>query len=240
MLLTRTLQKQGQAHRQHFERELESRAEKIQALEVELSATKKKLEEEDAARKSSDEQVAKMQTDFDQYRCDKQDERRKVAAEAQKACDAYRVLLMGVGEEAEAPRDVPIATCLSWLADELGVLGNHMAIGWEYASLETLRACAQALMEGGCDHFAKVEVKEPKSYWMPPAEANDTATRFFDAFWRPGGCDLALLRAALSRGQVWLCSFSFGISVLIETSPHFDWSIRFRRLLRNRKLSKRR
>lgn len=77
-----------------------------------------------------------------------------------------------------------------------------MAIGRDYASMESLRAYSQALQDASCEHFAKVEVKEAKTYWTPLEEANSAAIRIFEAFWRPGGRDIALLRAALSQGQV--------------------------------------
>lgn len=73
-----------------------------------------------------------------------------------------------------------------------------MAIGRDYASMESLRAYSQALQDVSCDHFAKLEIKQVKAYWTPSKEANSAAIRFFVSFWRPGGRDIALLRAALS------------------------------------------
>lgn len=51
--------------------------------------------------------IKKMRGDFKTYRRAKQDERRKLAMEAQKVSDAYKDILMGVDEEAEPPADIP-------------------------------------------------------------------------------------------------------------------------------------
>lgn len=77
-----------------------------------------------------------------------------------------------------------------------------MAIGRDFASMESLRAYSQALQDASCDHFAKVEVKEAKAYRTLSEEANTTVVRFFESFWRLGGHDIALLRGPLSHGQV--------------------------------------
>lgn len=85
---------------------------------------------------------------------------------------------------------------------ELTVLGSYMNTGREYASMISLRAFAQALQEGGCGDLDKFEIKDINSYWSCPEEAQNAAMMFFEGFWRPGGCDLALLRAAMTRGKV--------------------------------------
>jgi hypothetical protein len=45
-------------------------------------------------------------------------------------------------------------------------------------------------------------MKDPQHYWNVPSHAHEAGQRFFEGFWRPGGRDLALLRAAMSRGKV--------------------------------------
>ena len=91
---------------------------------------------------------------------------------------------------------------MDWLANELASLGEYMSVGWEYASFISLRAFTQALEESGCDHLEKVKIKDHQSYWNAPSHAHNLAPKFFDGFWRPSGRDLALLRAAMSCGQV--------------------------------------
>jgi hypothetical protein len=116
--------------------------------------------------------------------------------------DVYKDLIQSVGEEMEMPRDAPVVDFMDWLANELATLNEHMNVGREYASMISLRAFAQALTECGCDHVDKVEIKDPLSYWIAPNQAHDAAKRFFDGFWHPRGRDLALLRAAMTRGKV--------------------------------------
>lgn len=77
-----------------------------------------------------------------------------------------------------------------------------MSVDRDYASMESLRAFAQAITETGCDHLKKIEVKEAKHYWASVPEVNEDVVRFFDSFWHSGGRDLALLHAGLSQGQV--------------------------------------
>lgn len=108
MLLARGLRQQGQAICQNLKRELANRAKKIRALEQELEVAKKQAEEVETARKASEEQIKKMHEDFDEYRWQKRDERKKVIVDAQKVVDVYKDLIQSVGEETEAPSDAPV------------------------------------------------------------------------------------------------------------------------------------
>jgi len=58
-----------------------------------------------------------------------------------------------VGEETEAPSDVPVVDFMEWLANELATVSDYMTIGREYASVVSLCAFAQALKECECDHL---------------------------------------------------------------------------------------
>ena len=77
--------------------------------------------------------------------------------------------------------------------------------------------------ECGCDHLDKVEVKDPQSYWNAPSHAHDALKRFFDGFWHPGGRDLALLRAAMTRGKVWFSSKGVSPSLCLAKSILMCW-----------------
>jgi hypothetical protein len=77
-----------------------------------------------------------------------------------------------------------------------------MTVGREYASLESVRAFTQVLEEVGCDHLEKFEVKDAERYCNASPHAHEAGLRFYSGFWRLGGQDLALLRAAMSRGKV--------------------------------------
>lgn len=138
------------------------------------------------------------------------EERRKLAEGPQKIAASYQDLLMSVGEETETLRDILVVDFLTWLANELAIVGNHMAVGKDYSSMESLRAFAQALKDKGCDHFDKVEVQERRllgSFGGSQCHRH----QLFDAFWRPGGHDLVLLRATLSCGQVCFPNVSFSV-----------------------------
>ena len=50
-----------------------------------------------------------------------------------------------MGEETEAPSDVPVVDFMEWLANELATVSDYMTIGQEYASFVSLHAFAQAL-----------------------------------------------------------------------------------------------
>ena len=108
-------------------------------------------------------------------------------------------ILSRVGEESETPRDAPVIDFMEWLANELATVSNYMTVGREFASFVSLHAFAQALEECSCDHLEKFKIKDPQTYWNAPRRQ-----RFFEGFWRPGGRDLALLRAAMSHGKVCL------------------------------------
>lgn len=84
MLLAQGLQQQGQAYRQGLEKELAHRDDKIRALEQELETAKKQAEEAETARKISEVQVEKMREDFDCYHRQKNDERKKIVADAKR------------------------------------------------------------------------------------------------------------------------------------------------------------
>lgn len=121
----------------------------------------------------------------------------------------YERLLLGVGEEVEVQEGVSIHASLEWQAEELDGLGDHMATGRSYASLETLRAFCQGLLEAGCDHFHKVKAQHPRHYWETAEAPNAAAMNFFEDYWLAGGRFLAFLQDALSNANVSssLCSF---------------------------------
>lgn len=54
----------------------------------------------------------------------------------------YKDLLESVGEESEAPHDMPIVDFMEWLANELATLSDYMTVGPEYASFVSLYAFA--------------------------------------------------------------------------------------------------
>lgn len=107
----------------------------------------------EVARKASEEGAAKVREEFETYRRGKAEEERKMVTEARKVADLYQDLLLSVGEDADAPQDVQLSEFLRWLSGELMVLGEHMSVGRDYASMESLRAFAQAVTETGCDHL---------------------------------------------------------------------------------------
>ena len=84
-----------------------------------------------------------MREDFNAYRQRKQEERRKIVADAQKVSTIYKEMIQSsVDDETELPRDAPIVNFMGWLADELATLSDHMAVGREYASMISLHAFA--------------------------------------------------------------------------------------------------
>jgi hypothetical protein len=134
---------------------------RIRALERELEVTKKLAKENEAARKTAEEQAEKMHEEFGDYQKRKRDEHKKVVAGAQRAANVYKELIESVGEESEAPRDGPVVDFMEWLANKLATMSDYMTISQEYASFVSLRALAQALEECGCDHLEKFEIKDP-------------------------------------------------------------------------------
>ena len=91
---------------------------------------------------------------------------------------------------------------MEWMVNQLSTMSDYMTTGREYASFISLYAIAQALEECGCDHLDKLEIKDLQTYWNAPSRAHEAGQRFFEGFWRPRGCNLALLRAVMSRGKV--------------------------------------
>jgi hypothetical protein len=178
----RMLQKQGQAHRAFLEKKLERSETRLKSLEEELAIVRKKLDAEETLRKEAEERARTAQEELKTQRHAKKEEKKVVAMEAQKAIDAYLQLLMGAGEEADSPKNISVNDSLAWLANELDILGDHMAIGREYASIESLRAFAQSIIDSGCKHFGSMAVKEAKAYWACDLEASAAAIKFFDAF----------------------------------------------------------
>lgn len=178
----RMLQKQGQAHRAFLEKKLERSETRLKSLEEELAIVRKKLDAEETLRKEAEERARTAQEELKTQRHAKKEEKKVVAMEAQKAIDAYLQLLMGAGEEADSPKNISVNDSLAWLANELDILGDHMAIGREYASIESLRAFAQSMIDSGCKHFGSMAVKEAKAYWACDLEASAAAIKFFDAF----------------------------------------------------------
>ena len=114
----------------------------------------------------------------------------------------YKDLIESIGKESKAPRDAPVVDFMEWLANQLDTVSDYMTTGLEYASFISLHAFAQALEECGCDHVDKFKIKDPQTYWNTPSCVHEAGQRFFKGFWRPRGRDLALLRAAMSRGKV--------------------------------------
>lgn len=167
-----------------------------------------------------EEESAEVHEDFTAYRKGKVEETQKLVAGARKVSGVYQDLLMSVGEETDVPKDIQVSNFLRWLSGELTVLNDHMSIGCDYASMESLRAFAQAMTATGCDHLNKIEVKEVKHYRASVLEANEAAVSFFDGFWRSDGRDLALLCAGLSHGQVSTSLKSFSeLAVVVCRGP---------------------
>lgn len=123
----------------------------------------------------------------------------------QKAVDSFLHLVTGVGAETEAPQqDGTVLEAIRWLGEGLNTFGDLLEVGREYSGLETLRAYMKALKDSGCEHIGQVQPAPTASYWRIDAHAS--AVQFFDAFWRGGGRDLSLYRAALA-GKVKSLSF---------------------------------
>ena len=61
---------------------------------------------------------------------------------AHRAADVYKVLILSMGKEAEAPSDTPIVDFMEWLANELATVGDYMTVRREYASFVSFRAFA--------------------------------------------------------------------------------------------------
>ena len=160
MILTQGLHRQGQAYHEKMERDLAAKTEQIRALEKVLEMAKKKTEEEETSRKAAEAVAAKVKNDFHTDRKRKSDEKKQFAADAQKIADIYLGLIHSVGTETEAPRETTVPSFMSWLANELADLESHMTMGWDHASMISLRAFAKALEDANCDHFARVEVGE--------------------------------------------------------------------------------
>lgn len=200
LLLTSGLHKQGQAYHLGLEKELR----KSKFSSKSSNPRGRRLKRRRATRKVAEASAAKLWKDFHTYRNKKADEKRRFAADAQKVANIYHELIQSVGEDTEVPREAAVPEFMSWLSNELAALSRHMAIGREYASMISLRAFAQFLADNKCDHFDKGEIKDTNSYWKVSDEAHGATKRFFDSFWRPGGHDLTLLRAALACAKVFL------------------------------------
>ena len=125
----------------------------------------------------------------------------------------YKDLIESMGKESEAPCDAPIVDFMEWPVNELDTVSDYMTIGREYASFISLCAFTQALEECGCDHLEKFEIKDPQTYWNAPSRAHEAGQRFFEGFWRPGGHDLALLRASISHGKVTYFLFALFVAL---------------------------
>ena len=105
MLLVWGLQHQGQAFRQGLEKDLTAKDERIWALKRELEIAKKLAEESETARKTLEEQIEKMQKDFEEYSQQRRDEHKKVVVDAQKVVNIYKDLIQSMGKKTEMPRD---------------------------------------------------------------------------------------------------------------------------------------
>ena len=127
MILTRGLDRQGQAYQEKMERDLAAKTDQIRALEKVLEMAKKKTEEEETSRKAAKAVAAKVKNDFHTDRKRKSDEKKQFAADAHIA-DIYLGLIHSVGTETEAPRETTVPSFMSWLADEFADLESHMTM----------------------------------------------------------------------------------------------------------------
>ena len=97
MLLAHGLQHQGEAFRWGLEKDLVTNDKIIRTLERELEAAKKLAEENEAAHRTTEEQIEMMRQDFRDYQKKKHDKHNKLVAGAQRATNMYKDLIESVG-----------------------------------------------------------------------------------------------------------------------------------------------
>lgn len=148
-----------------------------------------------------------MQRDMEVFLQRKKDEDAALGREGDNVLEAYKCLVEGIGSEVVVPHDLPLSGFLSWLAEELKFFEAFQSIGRGYAFLESLGAFAQCLIDTGCEHQVGVTIQERQHYWSRSQGAKAAVARFYDEFWMKGGRDLALIRAALSRGHRLVVAF---------------------------------
>jgi hypothetical protein len=105
------------------------RTKRFEPLEKELEAAKRLAKENDAARKSAEEQIKKIRQDFMGYQKRKLEERNKLVTHAQRAVNVYKDLIESMGGESEAPHDAPVVDFMEWLANEMATVNDYMTIG---------------------------------------------------------------------------------------------------------------
>lgn len=66
---------------------------------------------------------------FQQLPLAKQDERKRIVADAQKVATIYKEMIQSVCKEMELPPDASIVDFMGWLANEVATLSDHMAVG---------------------------------------------------------------------------------------------------------------
>lgn len=103
---------------------------------------KKLARENEATRRTIEEQMEKMRHEFVDYQKQKCEERNRVVVGAQRAANVYKELIESMGEDTEVPKDAPVVDFMEWLVNELATMSDYMAVGWEYASFVSLHAFA--------------------------------------------------------------------------------------------------
>lgn len=230
-LLSRTLQKQNTAARLALEDKLKSSEEKVASLSAELSTMKKKLESETKAREEAEKQKSTAQKTLSDARRNERHLQKEQAKAVQKAVGSFLHLVTGVRGETEAPeQDGSVLDAIRWLGDGLDTFGDLLEVGREYSALEALRAFTKELMGSGCEHVGQVQPASASAYWKIDKNAHASAMQFFDTFWRGGGRDLSLYRAALA-GKVCTDILRLWRSSLCGIMPHPEYATTFRPFL---------
>lgn len=161
-------------------------------LEEKLVAETQKLEAESKSRKESEEVLKAAQ--WAERRS-----RRELSAALQKALSTLEKNLTGCGVIANPPSaEGSLLTAVEWLSGQLESFGDLADLGHEFVGLEATRALMKTLRDAGCTHADGLEAGSPRSYWPIDDGAHQSAVKFFDSFWRPGGRNLTLYREALS------------------------------------------
>lgn len=114
----------------------------------------------------------------------------------------YQQIIRSVGADVEIPANVNPTIFMDWLRAEVDALGGHMNLGQDFAASISFRTLSAALLAANCDHIGGLHLTNVDSFWRVPAEANATRLRLFEDFWRQGGSDIALMKAACSHTKV--------------------------------------
>lgn len=192
-----------QADRTLLVKRAKSSEKRVKELEQELAASQSLLAKEKAARDTAEEKSRKTGEELKEAQKNDKCFRKESAEAAQKAVNSFLKVLMGVGDETEPPAiNVSVPESLGWLSSGLHTLSDLLDLGQEYSAVEATRALVKSLNDLGCDHVDRAEAGEAATYWDIDTEPHNSAVQFFDAFWRAGGHDLTLYRAALSRAMV--------------------------------------